>query len=78
LRSTALARASVELAQTEVTMGDERAHAARLGEGERLTVVDFASLGVEFVGMGCDVAEQVQGMRRVTGMVRRGCDRAVS
>jgi hypothetical protein len=33
LRLLALAGAPVELAKTEVTVGDEGAHAARLGEG---------------------------------------------
>src|SRR6266849_3888521 len=44
LRLVALARARVELAEAEVTVGDERAHAARLGEGQRLTVVGLAAL----------------------------------
>jgi hypothetical protein len=32
----ALARVPVQLAEAEVAMGDERAHAARLGEGQRM------------------------------------------
>ena len=38
---------------------DERAHAARLGERQRLAVEGLAALGIEPVGMGRDVAEQV-------------------
>src|SRR6266849_8902295 len=68
----ALARAPVELAEAEVTMGDERAHAARLGERQRLAVVGLAALGIEPVGMGRDVAEQVQRMGYESGVARRG------
>ena len=56
----ALARAPVELAEAEVAVGDERAHAQRLGEGQGLAIVGLGALGVEAVGMGRDVAEQVQ------------------
>ena len=74
----ALARAPVELAEAEVAVGDERAHAARLGERQRLAVVGLAALGVEPVGMGRDVAEQVQRMGREP-RVRRGIlERAVA
>ena len=59
VRLLALARAPVELGEAEVAVGDERAHSARLGEGERLAVVGLAALGVEAVGMGRDIAEQV-------------------
>jgi len=31
-----------------------------LGEGQRPAVVDLAGLGIETIGMGRDVAEQVQ------------------
>ena len=62
LRLLALARALVEPAEAEVAMRDEWAHAARLGEGQRLLVVGLATLGVEPVEMGRDVAEQVQRM----------------
>ena len=68
----------VQLAEAEVAVGDERAHAARLGEGQRLAVVGLAALGVEPVGMGRDVAEQVQRMGREPGVTRRGFDRAVA
>src|SRR5262245_33352588 len=39
----ALARASVELAEAEVAVGDERPHAARLGERQRLAVMSVAA-----------------------------------
>ena len=60
----ALARAPVELAEPEVAVGDERAHAAPFGERQRLLVVGRAALGIEPVGMRRDVAEQVQRMGR--------------
>ena len=74
----ALAGAPVELAEAEVAVGDEGAHAARLGERQRLAVVGLAALGIEPVGMGRDVAEQVQRMGREPGVRRRGFDRAVA
>ena len=58
----ALVRAVVELAEAEVAVGDERAHTAEPGEGERLAVVGLAALRIEPVGMGRDVAEQEPGM----------------
>jgi hypothetical protein len=61
-----------------MAVGDERAHAAGLGEGQRLAVVGLAALGVEPVGMGRDVAEQVQRMGRGPELTRRGFDRAVA
>ncbi len=47
LRLLALARAPVELAEAEVAVGDERAHAAGLGEGQRLLVVVLDAAGDE-------------------------------
>ena len=61
-----------------MAVGDERAHAARLGESQRLAVVGLAALGVESVGMGRDVAEQVQRIGREPGMSGREFDRAVT
>jgi hypothetical protein len=74
----ALVRTAVELAEAEVAVGDEGAHAARLGEGKRFAVVGLAALGIETPGMGCDVAEKVQRMGREPGVPRRGLDRAVA
>ena len=61
-----------------MAVGHEGAHAPWLGERQRLTVLGLAALGVEPVGMGRDVAEQVQRMRREAGVTRRGCERAVA
>src|SRR5262245_25024858 len=58
-----------------MAVSDEGAHAARLGEGQRLAVVALAGLGVESIRMACDVAEQVEGMRREPGMARSGFHR---
>ena len=38
----AVARSPVELAEAEVAVGDERAHATRLGEPQRFAVVNLA------------------------------------
>ena len=65
LRLLALARAPVEFAEAEVAVGDEGAHAARLGEGERLPVVRFRLFGVQSIAMGRDVAERPQSPRVV-------------
>src|SRR5215510_5140145 len=66
----------IKRTQAEMAVSDEGAHAPWLGERQRLTVLGLAALGVEAVGMGHDVAEQVQRMRREAGMTRRGCERA--
>ena len=73
----ALACAGVELAEAEVAVGDEGAHAARLGQRQRLAVVSLAGLGVEAVAMGRDVAEQVQNVGHQPLPTRREFDRAV-
>jgi hypothetical protein len=59
LRLLPLACAPIQLAEAEMAVRDERAHAARLGERQRLAVEGLAALGIEPVGMGRDVAEQV-------------------
>ena len=56
-RLLALANVTGVLAEAEVAVGNERAHPAGLGEHQRLAVVGLASLGIEPVGMGRDVAE---------------------
>jgi hypothetical protein len=45
---------------------------------QRLAVVGLAALGIEPVGMGRDVAEQVQRMGRDAGARRRGFDGALA
>ena len=67
-----------ELAEAEMAVGDERAHAARLGQRQRFAVVGLGALGIEPVGMGRDVAEQVQRMGREPGVRRRIFERAVA
>jgi DNA-binding NtrC family response regulator len=73
-----LAGAPVELAEAEVAVGDEGAHAARLGERERLAVVSLAALGIKPVGMGRDVAEQMERMGREPRMSLRGFEGTVA
>jgi hypothetical protein len=41
-------------------VGDEGAHATGFGQRQRLAIVGLPALGIEAVGMGRDVAEQVQ------------------
>ena len=74
----ALARKLQELPEAEVTVGDERAHAPRLGERQRLAVLGLATLGIASIRMGHDVAAQVQRMGREPGVRRRGFERAVA
>src|SRR5262249_50679655 len=59
-------------------MGDERAHAVQLGEGQRLLVVGHAAFSIELVGMGCQVTEKMQSMGPKAGLVLRGYDRAMA
>jgi hypothetical protein len=66
----ALSAPPVELGEAEVAVGDEREHAARLGQGQRLAIVGRSALGIEPVGMGRDVAEQVQRVGCVPGLTR--------
>src|ERR1700730_4153098 len=73
----ALARAPIESAEAEVGVGDERAHAARRGEGQRLAVVGLTALGIEPVGMGRDVAEEVLRISRKPVVSGRGFESAV-
>ncbi len=77
LRLLALAGAPVELAEAEVAVGDERAHATRLGEGQRPVIVGFAGLGVEPVGVGRDVAEELVRVGRGSGVARTELDGAI-
>jgi hypothetical protein len=51
------ARAQIDLAETEMAMGDEGTHPQPLGKGQRLAIMSLAALGIELIGVGCDVAE---------------------
>src|SRR5215471_18967805 len=68
----AFACAPIELAEAEVAVGDEGAHAARFGQRKRLAVVGLAALGIEPLGVGRDVTEQVERVGRVPRLTRRG------
>src|SRR5262245_61973146 len=78
LRLLVLASAPIELAEAEVAVGDEGAHPARLGEGQRLAIVGLAALGIESVEMGCAVTQQVQGVGGEAGVTGRGYERALA
>ena len=64
------AGAPVERAEAAVTVGSEGPHAARLGERQGLAVAGLGALGVEPVGMGRDVAEQVKRPGGEPGVMR--------
>src|SRR5262245_46226586 len=55
LRLLQLAHSTVELAETEVAVGDERAHAERLGERQSLLKRDLGNACVSLVGLRSDV-----------------------
>ena len=76
LRLLARARAQVDLAETEVAVGDEGAHAEPLGERQRLAILSLAALGIELVGVGCDIAEQVPRMGLEPRLGRTEIERA--
>src|SRR5262245_56907450 len=67
---------SIELTQAKVAVGDEGAHAARLGEGQRRAVVTLGVLGIELIGMACDITLQVQRVGGKARLTRGGFDRA--
>src|SRR5215470_15929457 len=73
-RLLGLAFARAQLPEAEVAVGDERTHAARLCEGQRLAVVGLAALGVELLGVGRDVPEQMDGIGLPGRVVWRGVD----
>src|SRR5262245_2394790 len=72
-----LTRAPEEFAEAEVAVGDQGAHAARLGEVQCLAVAGFPALGLGPIGMAGDVGEQVPGMGREPGLRLRALDRAI-
>ena len=58
-----LARAPVELAEAEVTVGHEGAHAELIGQDQRLAVVAVRRRFVRRCMMGGDLAQELEGMR---------------
>jgi hypothetical protein len=63
LSLTGMAHAVMHFAETEVAVGNKRAHAARLGERQRVAVVAFSVLGA---GCGGDVTVETEGMALVS------------
>jgi hypothetical protein len=49
--------APVKPAEAEVAVGGEGAHAARLGQRQRLAILSLGALGIEPIGMARDVAQ---------------------
>ena len=68
----------IQRAQAKVAVSHEGTHSPWLGERQRFTVLGLAAHGVEPVGMGRDVAEQVPRMGREAGVTRRGCECAIA
>src|SRR5262249_46777206 len=77
-----IAGAAVELAQAEMAVSDERAHAVQLGERHCLPVVSCTAFGFEPIGVGRDIAEKAErmgleariapgGLHRTTGQAPR-------
>ena len=52
-----VARASVEVAETKVAVGDEGTHAEFLAERQRLTIVVRTLRGIWMVGLHLDFSE---------------------
>ena len=73
-----VARAAKQFAETQVAVRNKRAHAARLGERQRLAVVSLAALGIQLLRMGRDVAEQVERMGREALTKRRQRNGAIT
>ena len=65
-RALPLALPLEERAKSEVAVGDQRPHAARLGKRHRLAIVRLAAPGVESIRVSDDVAAQVQRVRSVS------------
>ena len=76
MRQLALAGAQVEFAEAKMAVGDEGPHSAWLGERQRVAIMGLSALGIESLGMGRDLAEQVQRMRGDATAKRSVCDGA--
>src|SRR5580700_10349403 len=75
-RIASFAGAAMDLAETEVALGDQGAHAVALRQRQRVAVVADAALVVETLRIRFDVAEQMMGVGGETGLTRRCFDRA--
>jgi hypothetical protein len=71
------AGAAMDLAETEMAVGDQRAHAVALRQCQRVAVVADAALVVETIGIGRDIAEQMVSMGGETRLARRRFDGAL-
>ena len=68
----------MELAQTEVAVSDQRAHAVALCERQRLAVVaDAALMASNRSACGRNIAEQMVGVGGEAGLARRRFDGAL-
>src|SRR5262245_48390703 len=63
LRLLAIARAPVELAEAEVAVGDEGAHAEIFGEGKGTTIRGFGMLRVCEISARAELTKKPQGIR---------------
>jgi hypothetical protein len=61
------AYASIELAEAEVAVSDERAHAQFVGQNHGLPVGGFSLFGIRRVAMRSDVAESPESPRWCAG-----------
>src|SRR5262247_1199183 len=66
---TGIAHAVMHFAETEVAVGNEWTHAARLSERQRLAVIAFSVLGA---GCGGDVTVEAEGMGLVAPSPKPG------
>src|SRR5262249_60759852 len=73
-----LARPLVQTAEPTVAMRNERTHAARFGQRQRLAIVRFDERRVESVGMMRDVAQQMQSESREPRVMYRRRDRTLA
>ncbi len=78
LTSTLVALVPVELAEAKVAVGDDRAHAARFRERQRLAIVGLTARGIELIDVGRDVAEELQCMGCESRLARREFERAIA
>lgn len=66
LRCLAFAHTSMELAEAEVVVGDEGAHAEVGGQGQGLTVVSFGVFNLSRIAMRSDLTEESESIGLVS------------